>query len=226
MAGQKGYKGKTALGQNALTLIGKWTPSGMQAAVLDGTKLGDTYTVKAPGRIDPGNVTVEGFYDPDDSTGQDLLRAALAAGTAVDTLRFYYGSGETDFYYAASDTKLYVTGLTGPVVDKDDSGLCPVTYTIEISDGPLYKADAILEADTISFSDSDPDTIGDSDDGLVTAGFKVAMNVTIENSTSNDGRSFTIDSGGLASNQLTLVSGDTLTAEIAGDDVALIGTTL
>lgn len=79
-----------------------------------------------------------------------------------------------------------------------------------------------INAITIAFTDDDPDTITDSDDGFVNAGFKAGDLITVSGSTSNDGN-YTIDAGGVAAGVLTLIGGDTLTAEIAGDNVTLFG---
>lgn len=85
--------------------------------------------------------------------------------------------------------------------------------------GALYFTPRI-NAITIAFADDDPDKITDSDNGFVTAGFKEGDLVTVSGSTSNDGN-YTIDTGGVAAGELTLVIGDSLTAEIAGDNVTV-----
>jgi hypothetical protein len=73
---------------------------------------------------------------------------------------------------------------------------------------------------TIAFVDSNPDTITDSGNGFVTAGFKAGDLITVSGSTSNDGN-YTIDTGGVAAGTLTLIAGDTLSAEAAGDSVTI-----
>lgn len=85
--------------------------------------------------------------------------------------------------------------------------------------GALYWTPRI-NAITISFADTDPDTILDSGNGFVTAGFKAGDLITVSGSTSNDGN-YTIDTGGVAAGVLTLIGGDSLTAEVAGDNVTI-----
>ena len=85
--------------------------------------------------------------------------------------------------------------------------------------GGLYFTPRV-NAITIAFTDDDPDTITDSGNGFITAGFKAGDLVTVSGSTSNDGN-YTIDTGGVAAGVLTLVIGDSLTAEIAGDNVTV-----
>jgi len=78
---------------------------------------------------------------------------------------------------------------------------------------------SLLSKITIAFTDDDPDTITDSDDGFVAAGFQINDKIRVEGSTSNDGE-YTI--AGVAVGVLTLIAADTLTAEIAGDTVSII----
>lgn len=138
MAGQKGYKGKVTVGSDSeVALIGTWTPSGMQAAVLDGTALGDDYDVKVPGRINPGQIVCNGYYDPADTNGQAALHANFLAGTAVTTPKFYYSA--TGYFASDGNAVAYVTNITGPSADKDASGLCPISITFEISGGVFIK---------------------------------------------------------------------------------------
>lgn len=85
--------------------------------------------------------------------------------------------------------------------------------------GALFFTPTIT-AITIAFTDDDPDTITDSGSGFVDAGFKPGDLITVSGSTSNDGN-YTIDTGGVAAGVLTLVIGDSLTGEIAGDNVTV-----
>lgn len=81
----------------------------------------------------------------------------------------------------------------------------------------IYKPAATLSnKTTISFSDANPDTISDSASGFGI--FSAGMIITVSGSTSNDG-TYTIDS--LTAGVITLVSGDELTTESAGDTVTI-----
>jgi len=82
---------------------------------------------------------------------------------------------------------------------------------------------AYIEAKTIAFVDSDPDTITDSGDGFVDAGFVDTDEITvITESTTNDG-DYTID-GAVVVGVITLDAGDALSAEIAGQNVIIYKT--
>jgi hypothetical protein len=86
--------------------------------------------------------------------------------------------------------------------------------------GSIFYSTGYIRGITIAFADDDPDKITDSGNGLVDAGFVAGDAVSVVGSTSNDDE-YTIDAGGVAVGALTLVVGDTLTAEIAGDDVVV-----
>jgi len=75
-------------------------------------------------------------------------------------------------------------------------------------------------AATISFNDSDPDTIDDSANGL--GNFQVGQTITVSGSTSNDGV-YVISTA--AAGQIVLQAADALTAEVSGDTVTILAVT-
>lgn len=78
--------------------------------------------------------------------------------------------------------------------------------------------DGHLESLGIAFVDSNPDTITDTGSQFVDQGFQAGNIIRISGSTSNDG-TYTIAT--VAAGTLTLVAGDSLTAEVAGDRVTI-----
>jgi len=78
-------------------------------------------------------------------------------------------------------------------------------------------------ATTIAFVNSNPDTITDSGSGFVTAGFQAGQTITVTGSVSNN-NTFTIAS--VAAGTITLVAGDSLTAESAGATVTINAATI
>lgn len=86
--------------------------------------------------------------------------------------------------------------------------------------GAVYYRPRIKKT-TISFADTDPDTILDSGNDFVDAGFLPAKNIVVSGSTSNDGTYLvaTVTRG-----VITLDGGEALTAEVAGDLVTIIQT--
>lgn len=79
-------------------------------------------------------------------------------------------------------------------------------------------------ASTIAFVDSNPDTITDTANGFVTAGFVAGMKLQVMGSTSNDGVN-ALEIATVAAGTLTLVTNDSVTAEAAGLSISLIGST-
>jgi len=86
--------------------------------------------------------------------------------------------------------------------------------------GAIYYRKAYIQASTIALNDADPDTITDSGNGLVTAGFEADDLITISGSVADDGN-YTIDTGGVAAGTITLVIGDALTGEVAGNPITV-----
>lgn len=86
--------------------------------------------------------------------------------------------------------------------------------------GALFYRRARIQGTGIAFVDSNPDTITDSGNGFVTAGFQAGDKITVSGTTNNN-TEYTIDTGGVAAGTLTLVAGDTVTAEAAGANVTI-----
>jgi hypothetical protein len=86
--------------------------------------------------------------------------------------------------------------------------------------GAVYFRKARIQGTGIAFVDSNPDTITDTGSGFVTAGFEAGDLITVSGTTNNN-TNYTIDTGGAAAGTLTLVAGDTVTAEGAGANVTI-----
>jgi hypothetical protein len=76
----------------------------------------------------------------------------------------------------------------------------------------------LIKANTISFADTNPDTIIDSNNGFILAGFAVGDIISVFNSKLNDGI-YTIDN--VTAGTITLSSSDSLTTEAAGLDITI-----
>lgn len=87
--------------------------------------------------------------------------------------------------------------------------------TVEYSTRPTGVVS--ITANTIAFVDSDPDTITDSGNGFIDAGFKPGP-ITVSNSANNDG-TYTIET--VTEGVITLIAGDSLTAEVASPLVTI-----
>ena len=87
----------------------------------------------------------------------------------------------------------------------------------------ITDADGLITADTIAFNDNNPaaDTITDSGNGFVAAGFIAGQVIAITGSTSNN---ITVTIATVAAGLITLVAADALTNELAGATVTLTST--
>ena len=81
--------------------------------------------------------------------------------------------------------------------------------------GAIFYRSGYISAATIAFVDSNPDTITDSGNGFVTAGFAADDTIAVTGTDSNNGE-LTIASGGVAAGTITLIGGDAVVAEGAG----------
>lgn len=80
---------------------------------------------------------------------------------------------------------------------------------------------ASIEATTIAFVDSDPDTITDSANGFLNAGLKDGDTITVTGAGGNNG-DYTIDTAGAGA--LTLVATDSLTNAGGGPSITIVAT--
>jgi hypothetical protein len=74
---------------------------------------------------------------------------------------------------------------------------------------------------TIAFVNSNPDTITDSGNGFITAGFRAGQKITVSGAT-NPGNNATFTIRNVTAGTITLLSTDALTAEAAGASVTII----
>lgn len=100
------------------------------------------------------------------------------------------------------------------------AGLTPPTANNAYETENDTTTGATITGTTIAFANSNPDTITDSGNGFVTAGFKRGQTITVTGSVSNN-NTFTIAS--VAAGTLTLIASDSLTAESAGASVTIAG---
>ena len=88
----------------------------------------------------------------------------------------------------------------------DTQGVAEETYTF------TGQAQAAISGTTIAFVDSGPDTITDSGNGFITAGFEAGQKITVSGAT-NGGNNTDFTIATVAAGTLTLIATDALTAE-------------
>jgi hypothetical protein len=93
-------------------------------------------------------------------------------------------------------------------------------WTSDSSDYTAFTDPVSITAATLAFVDSGPDTITDSGDGFIAAGFTAGLIITVTGSTANNG-TYTI--GNVTVGTLTLIASDTVTAEGASATITIKG---
>jgi hypothetical protein len=153
------------------------------------------------------DIVISGSPDASNST-KGITKLSVAAVTPTDPIAV----GDNDPRVptqAENDALAGTSGIpssTNPYVTQNDT-----TNGATITDT------------SIAFVDSNPDTITDSNNGFVTAGFQAGQTITVSGSVSNN-NTFTIAS--VVAGTITLVAGDSLTAESAGATVTITAATI
>jgi len=133
-------------------------------------------------------------------------------GTEV-TIRFFYlydaAPNVTTVYF--HEGKCLVGGIS---TDADTQDIVGETITFK------GQAQASIQGAGIAFVDSDPDTITDTGNGFITAGFEAGQKITVTGAAQAGNNSdFTIAT--VAAGTITLISGDALTAEGASNTITI-----
>lgn len=190
-----------------------------------------TFTTVTGLAFEKSNITVRGqgmgvtIITADSSTGADSTSVFECDPTQSST-----------GYSLTSDATAGDLSLTMSLADQISSGLVADDYFIMYSSlgidteftgrnqGELHQVESISNvtktASTIAFVNSNPDTITDSGNGFVTAGFTAGTKIRVTGSASNNSV-FTIAT--VTAGTITLVSTDSLVAEAAGASVTIRG---
>lgn len=91
-------------------------------------------------------------------------------------------------------------------------------FIVDYCNNSFKDPNIYMVATTISFADTDPDTIFDSLSGFVDADFAADMEIVVEGSENNNGM-YTLDT--VVAGTLTLISTDELITESAGMEVMI-----
>lgn len=144
-----GKDGKVTLGASAIVGMGTWTLNPGSVDEHDGTAFGDDWEITLYGIKRGGNVSFNGHYDPDDTTGQRVLENAFVQETDLTDLRFYVDStsywmpNQTAGYFSPSLT----TGAGTPVssiritsfqIGLDKNGLGTINFEAKIAGSPAF----------------------------------------------------------------------------------------
>jgi hypothetical protein len=107
--------------------LGRWTLD-IRMDEIDVSVFGTVWGKMIPG-MQKWTATLEGFYDPADTTGQAVLEAAALAATKLTNIRFYIDSTS---YWAPdqvgdSANGAYISGIS---VNHDKAGVAALTMNM------------------------------------------------------------------------------------------------
>jgi hypothetical protein len=224
MSVKSGHICKVAIGLVKVLRLTKWSLPGMKHKMVDSSEFEDQWDTFKYGRTEGGTAEFSGWLDTEDDTGQEILRAAMVTTvrTDVNDLRFYYGEAVSSFMHLIAGATAKPMELTFGDADAN-SGLVPCSFKLQVSNGCFEEVLAYHTGITVSFTHNtgaQNDTIQKTG-GIPfgSLGFAADQILIIEGSTLNN-LALTIHT---VANDVLTIHEDTLTTEIAGDSVSLIG---
>ncbi len=110
MSKKPGAKFKVTLGANTIVGMGSVQLNGIAIEQLETTAFGDEWKQFVMGMKDGGEMSFNGFFDPDDANGQEALRVANLNATDITNLRVYYD--QTSYYELCQTTGYFSPTLT------------------------------------------------------------------------------------------------------------------
>lgn len=135
MAVKLGRWAKVTVGANTILGLGNWSIEGIAVDQIETTDFGTVWKKFESGMLDGGTISFAGNYDPDDTSGQTLLRVANLNATHLTSMRFYVDSTS---YFEADQTsvspKSYII-ITSWNVSMDKAGVAQTTFTGKVSGG-------------------------------------------------------------------------------------------
>lgn len=128
MGFKAGNNAKVTLGSDTVVGMGNWKLNGITVDQLESTAFGDTAKQYMTGLVDYGTVEFGGLYDPADTTGQNVLVAAMLANTKVTNIRLYV---DATSYWAPNITAVSAAGMyvTSVPIGFDKSGLGTISFS-------------------------------------------------------------------------------------------------
>ena len=128
-----GKLAKVVLNGATILGIGSFSFSGFSVDQVEVTAFGDQAKNFIPTIGDAGDVTVTGFYNPDDTTGQIALEAACIAGTELGpgVIKFYI---DTNTYLTPSNLGVIIITKT-KAISMDKAGVAQITFSAKLSGG-------------------------------------------------------------------------------------------
>ena len=144
MAKRVGKDCKVALGSNIVSEMGTLTLDGIVTDQMDASAFGDGWKEFMYGMKDGGSVNFNGWFDPDDTQGQEQLVLANLYNSALTNLRVYidntsyYEPCQTTYYFSptvttGAPTKLSSVTITSLNINGDKAGIMTASFTGKVS---------------------------------------------------------------------------------------------
>jgi hypothetical protein len=121
------------MGTNIILGLGNWSLEGITVDQIETSAFGTVWKSFESGMLDGGTLSFAGNYDPDDTTGQTLLRNANVNATHLTSIRFYVDSTS---YFVPDLTSVSPTSyviITSWNVSTDKSGVAQTTFSGKVS---------------------------------------------------------------------------------------------
>jgi len=135
MANKLGRWAKVTLGSNTVAGLGNWSVEGIAVDQIETTSFGSVWKTFESGMLDGGTMSFSGNFDPDDTSGQEMLRAANLGATHLTSMRFYVDSTS---YFEADQTSISPKSfilITSWNINVDKAGVAQTTFSGKISGG-------------------------------------------------------------------------------------------
>lgn len=122
-----GRNASVKLGTNLIQNLGKWAIN-ISMDTIDATAFGSVWKKEMPG-FQGWSGSVEGYFDPSDTSGQKVLMDAALAATLITNVKFFIDntSGYVIDITGDSNAGMYITGVS---ISHDKAGVAQVTYSV------------------------------------------------------------------------------------------------
>ena len=148
MGFKSGHKCKVTLGSNTVVGMGVWNLEGITADEMESSSFDQNWKSFEYGMKDGGTISFNGFFDPEDSTGQMYLQKANLDNTNLTSLRLYINNtsyyvpcatsgyfkpGDSTTGSSSEDTVLSHMNITSFSIGAEKAGLCTIDFTAKVS---------------------------------------------------------------------------------------------
>ncbi len=111
------------------SIVDGWDEAEAKADTADTSILADTYKTKSKSQIDPGSITLEIAYDPDDATTTTIITMFKSVSATPPNWQISYPAGTGGAGVVVAETfKAHLTGM-GRTFKKDKLLIAKITLT-------------------------------------------------------------------------------------------------